>query len=83
MRVSGKKEGKEGGREGGGKHSREAPAIAVEHGHDVEEDGVLRHPRTPADDVCQAVQVGAAVVRDHPLRVVERGRERERERRAV
>ena len=54
-------------RKGGRRDLRETPAIAVEHGHDVEEDGVLRHPSPPADDVGQTVQVGAAVVRDHAL----------------
>lgn len=43
----------------------EAPPVAVEHGHDVQKDGVLRDG--PRHHVAQRVQVRAAVVRHHAL----------------
>ncbi len=50
-----------------GEHVREAPAIAVKHRDDVEEDGVLGHAYSPTEDVGEAVEVSPAVVGDHAL----------------
>ena len=49
-----------------------APAVAVEHRQRPEIDRVRRH--TPGDDLRHCVQVRAAVVRDHTLRVARRAR---------
>ena len=44
---------------------RKAPAVAVEHGQRPQVDRVLR--QGPGDDVGDRIEIGAPVVRDHPL----------------
>ena len=51
----------------GGQRPREAPPVAVEHRQRPQVDGVVRE--VPADDVRQRIEVRAAVVVDHSLRL--------------